>query len=843
MAQISLSPRSGALNNKEHALMYVGIGWRVFPCFEITAEGVCACSAGAACDRPGKHPRVKNWQEEASSSRNDAEAWWTRWPGASVGIATGKTSNLTVVDADASEGKPGVNNLTEMSAKHGGIPATLVANTGGGGLHLYFRWTERFGTGTNVLGEAIDCRSDGGYVIAPPSLHKSGKRYAWRADKGELLEVPEWMVPARAEAKASRRRGRPRTRAGAKIERLQDMLAVIDPNDRDTWLKVGIILGRLYVGTVEENDAWALYEEWSARSEKFDDDKAANLVRMREAYNETSQAETPRGGTPLGLGSLIHWARAAGWKPFGDRVVVDYEPGNESLMAEALVAALTGAEDNHFFNVMGEIRDVLKTTQPVTRLLQRAAERGETPPETLVVRQTTGPSIADAVSRVAVLATTSKDGAPAAVPVPPGLVAMVLAQHAVRFPPLTGVAEWPMVGEDGSLIMREHGYDPSTGLYFDIDRALRIDESMTAEDGWSWIRQELLADFPFEDEVSEAGALGLLIAFMQRPLMKTCPAFAVTAPQPGSGKSTLVEVASMAVHGFPMASHAFSDEEEELRKAIHSLLMAKIPAVMFDNITRGRALASDHIAKLISSEVSTDRKLGASDTRKEVNTLLVTFTGNNIAFVRDLASRVATIRLNAKTVNPLRRKFRHRDVKSWAAGERGRTLGALIACVRAGLASTMEDGPGSRFEDFDAQVVRPVLAVTGVDVRRLLDSDAESDSEADDAARAALGLIGRWQQEWRDAANGQPWRIGELAEAIDAKVLDEAGVKVLRRWVENAKLWDLDHAKALSYALRNVAGDHKFEPLVLTSRLDAKAKVNKWHVDGTGEKSVGGTGF
>src|SRR5688572_10515484 len=173
MAEIMLSPRSRGLSLKEHALMYAGIGWKVFPVHEMTENG-CSCSAGGDCDRPGKHPRTAGGLNEASSERVSIEGWWTRWPRASIGIATGRASKLTVIDADASGGKPGVVNITTLSAPHGGLPNTLITNTGGGGLHLYFEYCEALRTGTNVLAEAVDVRNDGGYVIAPPSIHASG---------------------------------------------------------------------------------------------------------------------------------------------------------------------------------------------------------------------------------------------------------------------------------------------------------------------------------------------------------------------------------------------------------------------------------------------------------------------------------------------------------------------------------------------------------------------------------------------------------------------------------------------------------------------------------------------
>lgn len=823
--------------------MYAGFGWRVFPVYEAIDLGeqgwVCACSEGANCGRPGKHPRTRDGVNEATTDRVTIEGWWTRYPNASIGVATGRPSNILVVDADASEGKPGVVNLTALSAANGGIPATPIVNTGGGGMHLFFVWTDRLPTGQDVVAKAIDVRSDGGYAILPPSRHASGTQYEWRNNRMEAITVPDWLLNARGggmvSEESAQRRGRKRVQPGFKLEKLESMLGALDPDNRDLWLQTGVIMGRLYLGTGLEQDAWSVYETWAARSPKFDEDRAGNVARMREMFYERA-TEAPRtGGRPLSVGTIIAAAKAAGWSPFGDRTRIQWEEGNEGAITEALVQALVEQPDNTFFNVMGEVRDVLKTERPSIRAKANAHAKGERPPEVLVVRRTTAPSLLVALANAAVLEASDKNGVPIAIGIPEKLAQMILRQQAPRLPTLTGVAEWPMVGPSGDIIAGARGYDPATGLYFDIDPKLQIDERVTAEAGAAWLREEFLADFPFEDPTDEAAALGMMIAFMQRPLMKICPAFATVAPQPKSGKSTLIEVASLAVHGFPIASHALAEEDEELRKAIHSLMVAKFPAVLFDNVGRGRTVTSDHLAKLLTSEIATDRTLGASETRKEVNSLLVTFTGNNIEFAHDMASRVIVIRLNARTADPMRRTFRHRDVKTWAAGQRNNVLSALVALVRAGLrAPELSEGNRSRFDEFDEWIVKAVFVATGVDIRRKLD-DVDSDSDEDAEARAALELLGKWQSKWRKESNGMPWRTSELIEAVENKIFEEPNLRILQRATGDARSWENDPARAIGQMLRALNGDHKFEPLLLTSRVDKHDKVNKWLIKGLTE--------
>jgi hypothetical protein len=841
------------LSNKAWALLYASWGWSVFPAYNMVSGAddvlVCSCDKGAECGRPGKHPRTTKGLDDATTDRLKIERWWGKWPTANIAIATGSVSGLTVVDADASKGKPGVLNLTTLAAANGGLPATLKVNTGGGGLHLFLKWSPNLKTGANILAEAIDVRSDGGYVIVPPSNHASGGKYVWDATSSTLAEVPAWMTTAREDASstsAKHRRGRPRKHAAFKFEKMESLLRAIDPDDREKWLAVGVILGRLYLGSGLENDAWELYESWAGASTKFDEDRAGNISRMQEAFHERSQEDPRAGGEALGAGSIIKWAKEAGWTPFGERKPVEFEPGNELVMAEALAEALLDVKPEaiRHFNVMGQLRDVVKAPLAVPRFIRRAFEDGRPVADTLVVRATSTHGLLGAVMRRAALRSVDRHGADTLVPIPVTMMNLILEELSGMFPPLGGIAEWPMVGDNGDLIMKPRGYDPSTGFYFEIDPSLKINEKMTLDTARHLIMDELLCDFPFEQPLHAAAALGLLLSFMQRPLMKICPAFAVVAPQPGSGKSTLIEAASLAVHGFPVASHAWSLEPEELRKAIHSLLMAKVPAVLFDNVARGQAVSSDHLSKLITSEIATDRKLGASETRKEVNNLLVTFTGNNIAFVRDMASRVINVRLNPKMDNPLRRQFKHRDIRRWVYERRSDWLSALIVIVRCAIGDEAEGAP-SRFEDFDRIIAAPVLKLLGEDIRALLTEESEDDAEEDGEMRSMMTLLWRWQQQWRASDNGQSWATAEVVEAVDSKTMDDSCIRILQRGCGSLKSWEQDPSRALGAALKAVNGSYRFNPLVIVSKKDSHTKSNKWIIKGgpdLGSKNNGANG-
>jgi predicted P-loop ATPase len=170
-------------------------GWHVFPVH-------CPKLGGCSCGRPdcgavGKHPRTPKGCLDASTDQATIRAWWAKWPDAGVAIATGRASGLVVLDVDPRNG--GDDTLGELIAKHGQLPETVSTITGSGGAHYLFRYpagVER--VKSRAVGRGLDCKADGGYVVAAPSLHASGRNYHWEVTSQpgdvEVAELPAWLL-------------------------------------------------------------------------------------------------------------------------------------------------------------------------------------------------------------------------------------------------------------------------------------------------------------------------------------------------------------------------------------------------------------------------------------------------------------------------------------------------------------------------------------------------------------------------------------------------------------------------------------------------------------------------
>jgi hypothetical protein len=174
------------------ALEYVSHGWAVVPCHTPTTAG-CSCGR-CVCTSVGKHPRTRNGVRDATTDRATVASWWRWWPRANVAVATGVRSGVVVVDIDSRHG--GTEAWHTLTAGRAAIDVPMVAT--GAGWHLWFAHPGRpIPNSAGRLGAGIDIRGDGGYVIAPPSLHLSGRRYGWQRPPGAQLPVlPEWLEEA-----------------------------------------------------------------------------------------------------------------------------------------------------------------------------------------------------------------------------------------------------------------------------------------------------------------------------------------------------------------------------------------------------------------------------------------------------------------------------------------------------------------------------------------------------------------------------------------------------------------------------------------------------------------------
>lgn len=157
------------------------------------------------CDPGGKTPLVMGdgyrirWGDAATGDIGQVAAWWRFCPMANVGIAA-KPSGLLIVDCDEGPDKAGVDQFEELARRFSGRDPwhsfnTHTVKTGGGGMHLYYRWPEGVQATQAGLAKDVDIRSNGGnrggYVLGAGSITQKG-RYAVEYDRS-IVDVPSWL--------------------------------------------------------------------------------------------------------------------------------------------------------------------------------------------------------------------------------------------------------------------------------------------------------------------------------------------------------------------------------------------------------------------------------------------------------------------------------------------------------------------------------------------------------------------------------------------------------------------------------------------------------------------------
>jgi hypothetical protein len=203
---------------REAAVVYGTMRLRVVPAYGVE-EGVCQCQIRydqktkewkqikdrCRVDKPGKHPRVEDWQEQATSDIKLITNWWSSpsWRWSNIALPMGGEQRLIVLDED---GATGAASLAGLEAKYGPIPETLTARSGrlDGGKHRYLwippGWSlSAIKNSVGEIGPNLDIRADGGLIIAPPSPHPSGNRYAW-IKVVPIATCPRWLYDLAAGA-------------------------------------------------------------------------------------------------------------------------------------------------------------------------------------------------------------------------------------------------------------------------------------------------------------------------------------------------------------------------------------------------------------------------------------------------------------------------------------------------------------------------------------------------------------------------------------------------------------------------------------------------------------------
>lgn len=316
---------------------------------------------------------------------------------------------------------------------------------------------------------------------------------------------------------------------------------------------------------------------------------------------------------------------------------------------------------------------------------------------------------------------------------PPVVAKTILARRGDwPFRQLVAVMTAPTLRPDLTAIERV-GFDEVSGIFFASDAPwIPLKDRPSKEDAEKGLAKllKLLKDFPFVTPVDQSAAVAMILTALIRPSLPTAPLFGVSAPVPGSGKSKLIDLASVLATGRVASVMSASRDEAEMQKALGAALMSGDAFINLDNVEH--ALRGEFLCQALTQSSLKIRVLGQSLNIDTPTTATMCATGNSLRFAGDLVRRVVLINLDPGMERPEERTF---DVDALVVARRSRDklVHAGMTVLRAFAAA---EGPPVRpalgsFERW-SDVVRSALVWLGAadplgNAQRVRDDDPEKE--------------------------------------------------------------------------------------------------------------------
>jgi hypothetical protein len=364
--------------------------------------------------------------------------------------------------------------------------------------------------------------------------------------------------------------------------------------------------------------------------------------------------------------------------PVAARVLVVLGTDEHRVNAEAESALAARAEG--LYQRGGQLVRVARAGRPDGK------QRVERPDEAPVTRALPAALLREELSRHVDFVQPGPDGdRPAHVP---GYAVSAIAARGAwdGLPHLEAVYAHPVLLPDGS-VLAEPGFHEGSGSLLWLPEGLRVEvRDRPSRFDAQRAKTELLdvvRDFPFKTREHRAAWVASLLTPLARPAFAgPVPLFLVDANVPGIGKGLLVDVVCLAVLGRPASVTGYTNDREELRKAITTLALEGDEVVLLDNLSG--SFGNDVLDRALTATWWRDRVLGGNHKYDGPLRAVWFGTGNNVCLVGDTVRRVLHVRLESLEENPEERSgFGHPDLRGHVLANRGRLLSAALTILRA----------------------------------------------------------------------------------------------------------------------------------------------------------------
>lgn len=309
--------------NLDFALKYAAMGWPVVPV------------------NPDKTPYTRHGVKDATTDERILKSWFVN-PELMVALAVGFSINIDgkayracVIDTDPRNG--GNESMLAFEAAHGALPETATSCTAGGGTHQWYLVPEGYRINSRLFGDGLDILDSGKYCI-----EEGSPGYYWEGefdptDGCDMAMAPTHIIePVEQKQSTTTKINGTGFIPEARVVDLRSALSYIQPDEYETWIKVGQALQSTDAG----NQAFGLWDEWSKGSDKY---------RPGETRKKWS---TFRSNGKLNVESIFVWASEAGWVNTAK---------NKTAQDDDLLALVQEAEKLKHYETVPELPTPIRT--------------------------------------------------------------------------------------------------------------------------------------------------------------------------------------------------------------------------------------------------------------------------------------------------------------------------------------------------------------------------------------------------------------------------------------------------------------------------------------------------
>lgn len=643
----------------------------------------------------GKVPIQLGWQKADRPSLNEVLQW--AWDG-NIGLRTGKASGIVVLDIDKGADISGLD-----------LPKTVTVQTGGGGVHLYYRIPD-YDIGNSrscfSLPRGIDVRGSGGQVVFVGCTHPdSGLQYGYASGLSpEDTGFARWPLE-RCNAVSASTGGTDKNRIR---DGNQESLHLQPPQQ-------GNAVGSYATAALgREKDAVSSAQEGNRNSQlnesafKIGTLVGSGAIQRFDAEQQLKQAAYQCGLDEFEAHATINSGMNAGISQPRDLSGVGRRP---SVAPSQSSTADDGAAVRPYILSPGEYVDAngerleVGNNDFVEQIAQKLPHgsayvygglpgeiRGE--PGEAEFRQFTPETFRFVVDRYLQVKQwkcgKKKTDTPYLAYKPCGRsdasMAIENIQRCNSIPEVVHISTFPIYDESWKL--SPPGYQ--NGIYYDCPESLG---KLSVERDVDAIREclfDLVVDFPFADHSDRENFFGLLLTpIVSVALNSNRPMHLVGASMPRTGKTKLIEeILGGVVLGYPTPAIQFSSSDEEFDKRIVGMLKMGKPIVHLDNLKR--KLDSAALASLLTATYYQGRILGTNTEFRGANTMTVVGSGNNVQGSSEIIRRTVPITLTPQSDEPEKRTdFKHKQLRRFIMDNRNKILGCLLGIIENWKAADM----------------------------------------------------------------------------------------------------------------------------------------------------------